>query len=56
MSRTRKELKESLSKVLRNVFFILWDQDNEGIKDFDVYYESKLYKLINHYKKLIKKN
>lgn len=55
MSRTRKIAKESPSKKLRNVFFILWEQDNEGIEEFNTYYDSKLYKLINHYKKLIKK-
>ena len=55
MSRTRKVPKESSSKKLRNIFFVLWEQDNEGIAEFDTYYESKLYKLINYYKKLIKK-
>lgn len=54
MSRTRKVAKESPSKKLRSVFYILWEQDNEGLKDFELYYESKLNKLINHYKKLIK--
>jgi hypothetical protein len=54
MSRTRKVATESPSKKLRNVFFRLWEQDNEGNEEFETYYESKLYKLINHYKKLIK--
>lgn len=54
MSRTRKPAVESPSKKLRNVFFRLWEQDNEGVEEFETYYESKLYKLISHYKKLIK--
>lgn len=54
MSRTKKIQKESPSKKLRNVFYILWEQDSEGFKDFDAYYDSKMYKLINHYKKMIK--
>lgn len=54
MSRTNKKIKESPSKKLRNVFFCLWQQDNEGYHDFETYYESKLYKLINYYKKMIK--
>lgn len=54
MSRTRKVATESPSKKLRNVFFRLWEQDKEGLEDFEQYYESKLYKLINHYKTFIK--
>jgi len=53
MSRTKKIPKESPSKKLRNVFFVLWEQDDEGFVEFELYYESKLNKLINHYKKLI---
>lgn len=54
MSRTNKQPKESSSKKLRNVFFRLWEQDKEGYKEFETYYESKLNKLINYYKKMIK--
>lgn len=55
MSRTRKAVKESPSKRLRDVFFVLWNQDKEGYGEFDEYYDSKMEKLIQHYKKLIKK-
>ena len=55
MSRTRKQQEESPSKKLRNVFYVLHEQDDEGFKDFEEYYESKLNKLILHYKKMIKR-
>ncbi len=54
MSRSKKKPKESPSKKLRNVFYKLYIQDNEGYEVFDRYYESKLFKLITHYKNLIK--
>lgn len=54
MSRTKKRAKESPSKKLRNIFYRLYEQDNEGFHDFESYYESKLHKLINYYKKMIK--
>lgn len=54
MSRSRKLVKESPSKRLRNVFFKLWNQDTEGFVEFENYYDNKLEKLIQHYKKLIK--
>ncbi len=53
MSRTRKVKPESPSKQLRSVFFVLFEKDNEGYEDFDSYYDSKMLKLIKHYKKLI---
>lgn len=53
MSRTKKEPKESPSKKLRNIFYILWEKDDEGFDTFDLYYESKMTKLVNYYKKLI---
>ncbi len=54
MSRTRKPPKKSPSKQLRDVFYVLWKQDDEGYDDFEVFYDSKINKLISHYKKLIK--
>ena len=54
MSRTKKTPKESPSKQLRNVFYNLWNQDAEGFKEFDEYYDSKVHKLINHYRKLVR--
>lgn len=53
MSRTSKAPKESPSKKLRNVFFRLWEKDSEGHKEFETYYDSKMGKLVNYYKKLI---
>ena len=53
MSRTRKDKRESPSQRLRGVFFRLWEQDNEGFEEFGPYYDSKMEKLIKHYKKLI---
>lgn len=53
MSRTKKVPTESPSKQLRSVFFVLYEKDNEGFDTFEDYYDSKMYKLIKHYKKLI---
>lgn len=53
MSRTRKVKPESLSKQLRSVFFVLFEKDNEEFENFEDYYDSKMFKLIKHYKKLI---
>lgn len=53
MSRTRKLQVDSPSKQLRNVFFVLFEKDDEDFKNFDDYYDSKMFKLIRHYKKLI---
>lgn len=53
MSRTRKE---SQSQKLRSVFYILWEQDDEGFNKFESYYDSKMKKLVTHYKKLIRKS
>ena len=53
MSRTRKIKQDSPSKQLRNVFYALYEKDDEGYEEFDNYYDSKMHKLIVHYKKLI---
>lgn len=42
------------SKRMYNVLFILWKQDNEGYKDFNLYYISKMEKYINSLKENIK--
>ena len=55
MSRTRRTEKESPSKKLRAIFYNLWEQNKEGFTEFDPYYDNKMYKLISHYKKLLKK-
>lgn len=54
MSRTTKK-KISRSQELRNIFFTLFQQDNEGFESFDPYYDSKMEKLCMHYKKMIKR-
>jgi hypothetical protein len=56
MSRSErtKEEKKTPSSRLRDVFFVLWEQDAEGHPWFEEYYAAKMEKLINHYKKLIK--
>ena len=54
MSRSRPVKEESPSKKLRDVFYTLWVQDSEGFEEFDDYYDTKMSKLIKHYKKLIK--
>lgn len=54
MSRTKRTSEESPSKMLKNVFFNLWKQDNEGIKDFERYYRKKMMMLVAHYRKMIK--
>ena len=35
---------------LRAVLYRLWQQDNEGYKDFNLYYAFKMDTLINHFK------
>lgn len=41
------------SQRLRNVLFKLFEQDNEGWKDFDDYYKLKTEKIIEHLKSKI---
>ena len=53
MSRTKKLPTESPSKQLRGVFYVLFEKDNENFENFEDYYDSKMFKLIKHYKKLI---
>jgi uncharacterized protein YeaO (DUF488 family) len=54
MSRSREVKKESPSKRLRDVYFVLYKKDKQGFKEFEDYYNDKMEKLIQHYKKLIK--
>lgn len=44
---------KSPSQRLRNVFYKLFMQDNEGFSTFRSYYESKMEKLLTHYKGFI---
>ncbi len=48
-----REKKESQSERLRHVYFRLWEKDNGGFKEFDDFYNSKMEKLINHFKKML---
>ena len=54
MGMTSKVPKKTSSQRLRGVFYKIWEQDDEEFEDFDSYYDSKMEKLIKHYKKLIK--
>jgi len=38
------------SQRLRATLFRNWEQNNEGIETFEVYYSAKMEKLINHFK------
>ena len=53
MSRSNPVKKDSPSKQLRNTFYALHEKDDEGFETFEDYYDSKMFKLIKHYKKLI---
>ena len=44
---------KSKSKRLRNVLFVLYEQDNKGYKTFTEYYDFNMETLINHYKNKI---
>jgi len=44
---------KSPSHRLRNVFYILWEQDKEGHEEFNDYYMQKMEKVITHYKEMI---
>jgi len=44
---------KSPSKRLKNVFYRLWEQDNEGYEDSELYYRYKINKVIEHYKNLL---
>lgn len=55
MSRTKPIKEESKSKQLRNAYYGLFEKDNEGFKDFDSYYDSKMDKLIKHFRKMLTK-
>ena len=54
MSMTSKVPVKSPSQRLRGVFYSLFKQDDQGFDDFDSYYDDKMDKIINHYKKFIK--
>lgn len=54
MSRSKPIKQDSKSKQLRNAYFALFEKDNEGFESFEPYYDSKMDKLIKHFKKLLK--
>lgn len=35
---------------LRNVLYVLWNQEPEGYQDFQLYYNFKIEKIISHFK------
>jgi hypothetical protein len=41
---------KSPSQRMRNVLFILWKQDGEGFREFDMYYLKKMEDIINEMK------
>lgn len=41
---------KSPSKRLRNVLFRLWEQDQQGYEDFELWYRWKMEKIIDHFK------
>ena len=43
------------SQRLRNVLYILWEQDNEGFKDKNLHYIHHMEKILSHLKTKIKK-
>lgn len=42
--------KRSASQRLRAVFYLMWQQNNEGFERFNSFYEAKMEMLIGHYK------
>ncbi len=54
MPLTKPKTKKSPSQRLKAVYFKLWEQDPEGFEAFELFYESKMEKLINYFKKMIK--
>ena len=48
--------KKSPSQRLRGVLYRLWEQKPEGYEDHRLYYQFKMEKIINHYKKLLDDN
>ena len=54
MSRTKRVQPESHSKRLRNAYFALYEKDSEDFESFEPYYDSKMEKLIKHFKKMLK--
>ena len=41
---------KSPSQRLRNVLYRVWEKNDQGYKDFDVYYPIKVDEIINHFK------
>lgn len=54
MSLTKPKTIKSPSQRLKSVYYKLWEQDDEGFELFEQYYENKVEKLINHFKKMLK--
>ena len=41
---------KSKAQIMRGVLFRIWEKDNEGMEDFELYYDVKMDKFINHLK------
>lgn len=41
---------KSPAKRLRNVLYVLWEQDKQGIEDFEVFYTTRIERIINQIK------
>jgi hypothetical protein len=55
MSRTTREKPKTKSQLLRAAYFRLFSVDNEGMMNFEEYYNSKMDLLIEHFTKLLQK-
>lgn len=51
--RTSKRSKSSKSQVLRAVFYKYWEQDDQGFKDPEAFYNHYMDQIINHFKKIL---
>lgn len=55
MSRTRDK-RETPAKRFRNTLYHMWQIDDAGFEDFDLFYEDRMEKLIEYYERQNKKN
>ena len=53
--KTDLEINKTPSQRLRGILYVSYQQDNEGFKDFMIYYVSKMDKLCEHFKSKLDK-
>jgi hypothetical protein len=46
----KKSEGKSKAQIMRGVLYRVWERDNEGMEDFELYYDVKMDKFINHLK------